>query len=130
MLRRGALLAVLASLVLAWPASAGRLVESGHDFEWHCVTEGRQCHFVKVALDYVRAGAPSPTKPVLVLDHDPNPNDAVAPMVAAAIDKTFGTGKVHFIVVDPRTMTATSPVIDTAHWSAIFVASDITCGGI
>jgi hypothetical protein len=46
MLRRGALLAVLASLALASPASAGRLIESGHDFEWHCVNEDVQCHFV------------------------------------------------------------------------------------
>jgi hypothetical protein len=125
MVRRGALLAVLAFLVLASPASAGRLVESGHDIDFHCNIQGEECHFVKLAVSYVRAGAPNPTKPVLVFDRDPGDGADVP----GAINAAFGVGKVPFVVVDPATITPTVPAITTTQWSAIFVASDITCGG-
>jgi hypothetical protein len=122
MLRRGALLAVLASLALASPASAGRLVESGHDFDLHCADQNEQCHFVKVAVSYVREGAPNPNKPVLVLDR-------LDLDMQRAIDKAFGNGVVPMVVIEPRSVAFTNAVIDTAHWSAIVVASDLNCGG-
>jgi hypothetical protein len=56
------------ALLPAAPASAGRLLVTGHDADLHCADGGQQCHFVKVALDYVRGGAPNPSAPVLVLD--------------------------------------------------------------
>lgn len=61
------------ALALLAPASAlgGRLVATGHDADSHCSgqdpTSG-QCHFVKVAVDYVRGGAPNPARPMLLID--------------------------------------------------------------
>jgi hypothetical protein len=88
--RRVTKLALLASFaVLALPignASAGRLIATGHDADEHCSGGGQQCHFLRVALDYVRAGAPDPAKPVLVLD--------CSGLMTAAIDSAFGAGAV------------------------------------
>jgi hypothetical protein len=121
---RAALVALIASLVAAPSAFAGRLVESGHDFDFHCGgSQNQECHFVKVVLDYVRAGAPDPSKPVLVLDRG-------ALAVPSAIIKAYAPAMVPVTVVDPRdSATFDATPIDVAHWSAIFVASDTTCGG-
>jgi hypothetical protein len=117
-----ALLTVVGALALAPSASAGRLIQSGHDIDWHCATETKQCHFVQVALNYVRGGAPNPSKPVLVLDR-------LNLDVNVAINKAFGAGAVPVTIVDPRSATFNTTPIDTAHFSAIWVASDINCGG-
>jgi hypothetical protein len=116
-------------LALAQSASAGRLIETGHDIDLHCGNQSppHECNMVKVALNYARGGAPNPTKPVLVLDRLVAPD--TVPDVQAAIIKTFGIGVVPMTVVDPRSVAFTTIPIDTAHWSAIFVASDINCGG-
>jgi hypothetical protein len=132
--RRWTLLALLTTagaLALAPSASAGRLIETGHDIDFHCGgTQNTQCHFVRVALDYVRKGAPDPTKPVLVLDRDPTADDpGNTPDVVSAVNKAFGNGVVPMTVRDPRDPSFASTPIDTAHWSAIFVASDATCFG-
>jgi hypothetical protein len=121
------LLSATLFLVFAQSASAGRLIESGHDPEWHCVVQvgGPQCRFVRIALNYVRAGAPNPTKPVLVLDR-PGLNGTLANL---ALDKAFGPGVVPRTVVDPRSVAFATTPIDTAHWSAIWIASDKNCGG-
>ncbi|MCU1500427.1 MAG: hypothetical protein JWM47_4380, partial [Acidimicrobiales bacterium] len=112
----------VALAVTAPAAFAGRLIESGHDFDLHCGSQDHQCHFVKVAVEYVRAGAPNPTKPVLVLDRG-------ALVAKAAIEKAFAPVVVPVTVVDPRSAEFTTTPIDTAHFSAMFVASDATCGG-
>lgn len=124
-------LATLASLTLAPAALAGRLFESGHDPEYHCLVNSRQCHFIKVALTYVRNGSPHPTLPVLVLDHVGPfpPSQAMGlPEVPQAIDKAFGT-VVPKTVIDPRSAAFLTVPIDTAHWSAVYIASDQNCGG-
>jgi len=118
---RCVLLGLIAFAVAAPPAQAGRLIETGHDIDFHCADEILQCNFVRKAVQYVRAGAPNPNKPVLVLDRR-NLD------VKRAIDQAFGVGRVPMTVVDPGANLATTP-IDTAHWSAIFVASDVNCGG-
>ncbi len=72
------LVLVTAALMVVLPAAAaqaGRLITTGHDADLHCGGGGispfsAQCHFVEVATNYVRGGAPDPTKPVLVLDND------------------------------------------------------------
>lgn len=118
-----AAVALNAALLVAVPSAfAGRLIESGHDFDLHCADQDQECNFVKVAVNYVRAGAPTPSRPVLVLDR-------LDLDVKRAIDKAFGAGKVPMTVVDPRSAAFTTTPIDTAHWSAIFVASDVNCGG-
>jgi hypothetical protein len=115
-------LVLLAVLATAPSASAGRLLESGHDFDLHCGEQSVQCNFVKIAVDYARKGAPDPSKPVLVLDR-------LNLDAQVAINRAFGAGVVPMTVVDPRSVAFTTTPIDTAHWSAIFVASDTTCGG-
>jgi hypothetical protein len=119
-----ALVAPLTMMVCAPSAMAGRLLESGHDIDLHCGQQNAECHFVQVAVNYVRNGSPHPNLPVLVFDRGPSPQD-----VPAAINRAFGVGQVPMTVVDPQTITATFPVIDTNHWSAIFVASDTNCSG-
>src|SRR3954470_16104682 len=72
--RRGARAAVIAAALLACallPAHAfagGRLIETGHDADWRCAVSGTQCHFIQVAVAYVRNGAPDPSKKLLVVD--------------------------------------------------------------
>jgi hypothetical protein len=113
---------LVALAVLPGSALAGRMIESGHDADFHCARQSLQCHFVRVALSYVRNGAPDPTKPVLVLDRlDLDARDA--------INLTFGLGTVPMVVMDPRSLTFMAAPIDTNLYSAIVVASDITCGG-
>ncbi|MFL5868514.1 MAG: hypothetical protein ACJ766_15555 [Thermoleophilaceae bacterium] len=126
---RLALLALGAVLALAQPASAGRLIESGHDFDLHCGNQSpsHECNMVKVAVNWARGGAPNPTKPVLVLDKLVGAD--TTPDAQAAITRAFGTGVVPMSVVNPSSGAFTTTPIDTAHWSAIFIASDVNCGG-
>jgi hypothetical protein len=111
----------------AVPAEAGRFVATGHDADLHCAAQNQQCHFLQVAVNYVRAGAPTPSLPVLVLDNSPS-------VVDQALTKVFGTSFPR-VVVDPGTPTgAQTPAfaataITTSNFSAVIVASDITCGG-
>lgn len=115
-------LAVAITLVLpSAPAQAGRLVVTGHDADLHC-SGGSQCHFVRVAVSYVRAGAPDPTKPVLVLDRG-------SLQFGTALDSAFGAGVVPRVVMDPRSAQFRSAPLTTSRYSAILVASDTTCGG-
>jgi hypothetical protein len=106
-------------------ASAGRLIATGHDADHHCgrvTTEPkdgdphRQCHFVEVAVNYVRGGAPDPTKPVLVLDRG-------ALDVVASLDRIYGPGVMPRTVIDPRSSQFASEPLTTDRYSAIIVAS-------
>src|SRR5689334_2388352 len=87
-------LAVVLGLVPAAPAMAGRLVATGHDADLHC-SGGSQCGYVKAAVNWIRAAAPDPAKPVLVLDN--------GSLVGQALDRAFGPGVVPRTVVDPAT---------------------------
>jgi len=117
------LIAVVGMLALAPSAMAGRLLETGHDIDFHCAASTQQCNFVKRAVIWARSGAPNPSKPVLVFDKGATPD------VPAAINKAFGTGVVPMQVVDPGSITSSFPNINTLNYSAIFVASDTTCFG-
>jgi hypothetical protein len=107
-------------------ALAGRLVATGHDADFHCSTgtdvNGPQCHYIAVAIGAVRAGAPNPTLPVLVLDRG-------GLEMQKAIDNAFGAGTVPMKVVDPRSDEFKALPINVATYSAVAVASDSTCGG-
>jgi len=126
-------IALVAALVGASSAQAGRLIVSGHDFDHHCLFPESgtsfpgECHFLKVALTYVRNGAPDPSKPILVLDRPGGPNSVN--QMQGAIDRAFGIGNVPMTVLDPRSAAFAAAPLDTAHFSAIVVASDLTCGG-
>jgi hypothetical protein len=114
--------ALIVMAVLPASASAGRLLVTGHDADLHCVG-GQQCHFVKVAVEYVRAGAPDPSKPVLVLDKG-------GLQVPKALDAAFPpAGSVPRRVVDPQSPEWASLALTPSAYSAIIVASDSSCGG-
>jgi hypothetical protein len=122
-----ALAATAAALTIApAAASAGNLVVTGHDTDHHCgakeTSNPGQCHFVRVAIEFARRGAPDPNKPVLVLTG----RDGKA---VSALDKAFGAGAVPRTVVTPSSSQFAMTPIDTNNFSAIFVASDMTCGG-
>jgi hypothetical protein len=113
---------VLAVFLLApGSASAGRLWVTGHDADFHC-SVGEQCHYVRVAVEYVRGGAPNPNRPVLVLDR-------LDLDFVQALDAAFGAGAVPRTVIDPRSPEFASAPITTSRYSAILIASDTTCGG-
>jgi hypothetical protein len=121
---RAALIGLATVAVMpAAPAFAGRLLVTGHDADLHCAGGGQQCHFVKVALDYVRAGAPNPDAPVLVLDR-------LDLDLSRALDtpEVGGPGAVPRVVIDPRAELASHP-LTTDRYSAIAIASDTSCGG-
>ncbi|MEA2442508.1 MAG: hypothetical protein QOH76_3932 [Thermoleophilaceae bacterium] len=116
---------MVALLFLALPAgsaSAGRLIVTGHDQDLHC-SGGDGCHFIAVAVNWVRAKAPDPSKPVLILDRDQN-------QMVAALDAAFPpAGTVPRVVMDPRSAQFATTPLSTSTYSAILIASDYTCGG-
>jgi hypothetical protein len=116
------LVALLAGAVVllasAAPASAGRILITGHDADLHCSAEGQGCNFVKVAVDYVRDGA---QRPVLVLDRG-------ALQLVTALDLAFEPNLAR-TVMDPRSPGFASEPLTTDRYSAILVASDESCGG-
>jgi hypothetical protein len=128
MLRRAFPAALL--LFLALPVSsalAGRLIVTGHDADLHC-SGGSGCHYVTVAVNYVRAGAPDPTKPVLILDRDQSGGTSFE--MEQALDLAFPpAGSVPRVVMDPRSMQFAMAPLTTNDYSAILIASDTTCGG-
>ena len=103
-------------------ASAGRLLVTGHDADLHCSGGAPQCHYVRQAVSYVRAGAPDPSKPVLVLDR-------LDLDLVVSLDSAFGAGVVPRVVMDPRSPQFASAPLTTSRYSAILIASDINCGG-
>lgn len=128
--RRATRLAALAAVCVAVPASpaeAGRLMVTGYDPEHHCGRDqssvGRvpiQCNMVKVGVNYVRAGAPDPSKPVLVLDR--SVDGVREPDFVRALALAFGAGAVPYEVVEPRSGLANLP-INTNRYSAILIAA-------
>jgi hypothetical protein len=91
-------------------------------------------------IPWIRGGAPNPALPVLVLDRDGTTdpdcgtscNEAHHPAVLEldnSLDLAFGAGVLNKQVVDPRSAEFASLPLDTAHYSAIVLASDVTCGG-
>lgn len=123
-------LCLLTALIVVLPASAaqaGKLIVTGHDSDLHC-SGGSQCHFVEVATNYVRSGAPDPTKPVLVLDNDAA-NSPGEYDFAEALDNAFGPGVVPRVVMEPQSAAWASEPLTVDRYSAILVASDYNCGG-
>jgi len=107
-------IALLASLAVSPSAAqAGRLIVTGHDADGHCMREemaarASSCAFVATGVNWVRAGAPDPTKPVLILDRGAlDLQKSVDVMVAAG-------ATVPYEVVDPRSAAFAALPIDTA----------------
>jgi len=109
--------------LLAFPGSAfaGRIILTGHDADHHCGRVGngvaqKECHFLQVALQYVRGGAPDPNKPVLVLDRGPLD-------VVTSLDRIYGQNVIPRTVVDPRSKKFRKLPITTDRYSAVLIAS-------
>lgn len=118
--KRTLLIAVLLALfVFPANASAGRLLATGHDADSHCAGSDPpfgQCHFVNVAVNYVRAAAPSPTKPMLLLDCSSQRFLNVALSRAGVADG-------HVTMCPSRTPGFRSEPLTTDRYSAIVVGS-------
>ena len=114
--------AIAVFLALPAQALAGRLIATGHDADSHCsgVDGAGQCHFVQVAVNYVRGGAPVPARPLLVLDCSSGGN------VSAALANA-GVGSPSNQVVCPSANLAgfNGLRLTTATYSAIVVGSSI-----
>lgn len=114
--------AAVVSLALAAPAQAGRLIVTGHDADGHCAREEvvhrpASCAFVATGVNWVRAGAPDPSKPVLILDRAAlDFQKAVDVMIA-------GGASVPYVVVEPRSPAFATMPINAATYSAILIAS-------
>jgi hypothetical protein len=114
-----ALAAIAACLVLPGSAFGGRIVATGHDADSHCsgVDGPGQCHFVQVAVNYVRGGAPTPSRQMLLLDCSPGGNVAKALVNA-------GVGGTHQTVCPTANVAAFNAIrLTTGSYSAILVGS-------
>jgi hypothetical protein len=121
---RSLILAGLMLLLLpAGSAWAGKVWATGHDADYHCnggsaSSTTNQCHYVLTAVNYVRSGAPDPTKKVLALDN-----------LGLRLDSSLTSLGIPHDTVDPRSAAFGTTPFSTDTYSAIAVASDYTCGG-
>jgi hypothetical protein len=116
---------VVALSLLALPvstATAGRLIETGEGADDSCVHNPALggCHFIRVALDYVRSGAPNPSLPILLFDEPPDH------MLNAIIAAYGGSPPFSIDEHKPSDVDFRAMKITTAQFSAIVVASDWT----
>jgi hypothetical protein len=127
---RGALVAFLVVLAVPAPASAGRLIVTGHDADRRCSQLEQQCGFLRAALEYVRETAPAPKKPVLVLDTDAKQLDGAITEAFAGNDFTYARASALLPTkrVVPSSKHFKTLKIDVTRYSAIAIASDASCG--
>jgi hypothetical protein len=116
----GATIAVL--LMLPAAALGGRLVATGHDADSHCsgYDGGGQCHFVLAAVNYVRGGAPTPSRPMLLVDCSSGGN------VTRALTNAGAAGGTNEVVCPTANLAAFNAIaLTTQRYSAIIVGSSI-----
>lgn len=112
--------AAVCAFALAAPnaASAARVVVTGHDAESHCIRDSVSsgspgaCQWVRVGTNWVRATAPNPSRPVLVLDRG-----------ALDLKKSLDSLGIPNVQVDPRSPAFASLPLSTSTYSAIAIAS-------
>ena len=138
--------ALLALVLVAIPtfAANGNIYLTGHDLDFHCAFEPvagtHQCNAFKIAIALARAGAPDPNKPVLFLDEGMSADAAAAHGVPtgtsqlAVSAQKIGLAASQYQVVNPNSTAftgdgeTTEPLaLTTATYSAIVIASDISC---
>src|SRR5450755_2009448 len=121
---RAIVLVLLALLVPVSTASAGRLVVTGEVADVSCDVNADlgACHFLRVALDYVRSGAPDPSKPILLFDEPPNH------MLHAIVAAYGGSPPFSIDEHQPRDIDFNSFGITPSQFSAVVIASDASCG--
>jgi hypothetical protein len=115
-------------LLAAGLAYGGNIYLTGHDLDLHCNGGAVQCNALGIAMDIIRAGAPDPTKPVLVLDEGGEVSGALARAATEAQNKVEGAGKPFPIDVVKAAGFGTAS-LTTSDFSAIVFASDENCGG-
>jgi hypothetical protein len=108
--------------------TVGNFWATGHDPDFHCSqsapSAGAQCHYLQIAVDFVMRGS---QLPLLALDHGTQVHDAVSNAFGSTSPITT-----NLQTVDPRSQFASVKLLDSSgkpRFSAIIVASDITCGG-
>lgn len=120
-----ALVTLIAFLLPVSGALAGNFLATGHDADLHCSSGQDQCHYVATAVQFVRSGAPDPSRKILVLD-----NSSLE--VGTALDDAASQGLTAAVprdVVDPSSPAFASLPLDVNTYSAIVIASDASCGG-
>jgi hypothetical protein len=132
-----ALVSAALALMFAGSASASRELVNGFDNDYHCIgNQAGVCNFFNTVVPWASANAPDPTKPILELDRNgqldgcSDCNSTSPQELVDSIDLAFGgPGLVSKQVVDPRSAEFAALPLDTAHYSAIWVASNVDCGG-
>ncbi|HEY3198334.1 MAG TPA: hypothetical protein VGJ57_09990, partial [Nitrospirales bacterium] len=104
-------------LLFASTASAGNIVLTGHDDDFHqdLLAQAQ----AKAMINFARAGAPNPTLPVLAFD------------AGSELTTLLGLSGVSipFTNINPNTGIPAASNFDVTKFSAIVVASDFRCGG-
>jgi hypothetical protein len=117
-------------LFAAAPANAGNILLTGHDTDFHFDLFPSASNTAAMTADvaFVRAGAPTPTLPVLVFD-DPT-SSGHGPELVNALTTLLGAS--HVVAVDVTNaaqVTAAFAGLNTSTYSAVAVASMVDCGG-
>lgn len=115
------LAAVLAAgMLMAGTALAGNVVITGHDSDFHAARTGSAVAppQVQAMVNFARAGAPDPTKKVLIFDS--SDNDLSVALTSLGI--------IHD-VIDASAGVPSAALFDVSIYSAIGVASHQNCGG-
>jgi hypothetical protein len=115
-------------LLAAGMAFGGNIYLTGHDLDLHCNDSADQCNALGIAMDIIRAGAPDPTLPVLVLDERSEVKGALSRAATEAQNKVQGAGNPFPIDVVNAAGFGTA-TLSTSDFSAIVFASDASCGG-
>ena len=111
----------------AAPASAGRVIATGHDADVHCAAEAKQCPFLRTAVQYVRETAPDPAKPILVLDRGNTLERALVRAWGGDPAGYAGAEAPARTVLSPRSAAFRRTALDPARYSAVVIATDLAC---
>jgi RHS repeat-associated protein len=109
----------LAVLLIATSANAGNVVLTGHDDDFHSFfhSPSNAAAQAQAIIAFVRAGAPNPALPVLAFDH------------GSELTSLLTSLGIPFSNIDPDAGVPAAALFDVTRFSAIVIASDLTCGG-
>src|SRR5450755_810042 len=116
--RSGIALASLTFATVAF-AAGGNIVITGHDSDFHaggCASATLAKAHLTAMVAFARAGAPTPSKPVLSFDHG---TELTTCLTALGVP---------FTNINPDAGVPAASNFDVSIYSAMMVASDATCG--
>ncbi len=103
---------------------AGNIWLTGHDYDFHCQWQsGAQCASFGTAASFAAAGAPDPSKPILIVD---NTNGVSGSPTGEA---EFSATHQGLTFVGMTSSAFTGATLSVSDYSAIVFASFNTCGG-